>query len=186
MGVLSSSSSNSFQKTEEHYLFYSLTDVQRDVKNSFLSAIFEEYDFLKFCFFQNNLRHISFVKKSAIQTTNIPSFYKPFRQANHFIIPASIQTNNHNYKQKNLVNYQKIVQQFDSYFLGKSKNFELVYQLSGTPTFKKIWQTMSLIPYGQTETYGELAERIFGSKRYSRVVALACKRNSLGDCDSLS
>ena len=67
----------------------------------------------------------------------------------------------------------------DAYFLGKLSLFSLDFQLLGTSTFKKIWQTMSLIPCGQTETYGGLAERVFGSKRYSRVVALACKRNPL-------
>ena len=175
--------SNTSQQTKEHYFFYSLANVQKNFKkDSCLRATFEKYDFLKFAFSEACLLHISFVKKSVVQTIESDLFYKPFSEADHFVIPVSISAKKINNKQNFLSQYQKIIQQFDAYFLGSLRSFELDFQFSqlwGTPTFKKIWQTMFLIPSGQTETYGGLAKQVFGSNRYSRVVALACKRNPL-------
>ncbi len=54
--------------------------------------------------------------------------------------------------------------------------FRLPLEFGGTPFQRRIWQALSDIPPGQTETYARLAKRL-GSG--SRAVAGACKANPL-------
>ena len=50
--------------------------------------------------------------------------------------------------------------------------------LSGTVFQKKVWEKISLIPFGTTITYGELGQQI-GSKQLARAVGQACNANPL-------
>ena len=62
-------------------------------------------------------------------------------------------------------------------YLSKSViSFVLPLDLNGTPYQKKVWQAILEIPYGQTRTYGELAQQICSGPR---AVANACGENSL-------
>lgn len=49
--------------------------------------------------------------------------------------------------------------------------------LQGTPFQRRVWQALCTIPFGETATYGELAQHAFESKRYTRAVASAVARN---------
>jgi methylated-DNA-[protein]-cysteine S-methyltransferase len=50
--------------------------------------------------------------------------------------------------------------QLEEYFKGKRRIFELPLLLIGTDFQKKVWQALLEIPYGKTETYASLSERL--------------------------
>ena len=62
--------------------------------------------------------------------------------------------------------------QLGDYFAGKRKNFDLPVSPEGTDFQKNVWAHLKEIPYGQTRTYGELAE-MAGNKKASRAVGMA-------------
>lgn len=68
--------------------------------------------------------------------------------------------------------------QLDAYFAGTLTRFDLPLSAPGTPFQRRVWEELRRIPYGQTVSYGELAERI-GSPNASRAVGLANGRNPL-------
>ena len=50
--------------------------------------------------------------------------------------------------------------QLDEYFQGKRKIFDIPLLMVGTDFQKKVWQTLLEIPYGKTETYAALSDRL--------------------------
>ena len=50
--------------------------------------------------------------------------------------------------------------QLAEYFAGERRSFDLELDLDGTPFQKRVWEELLTIPYGETVTYGELAERV--------------------------
>lgn len=68
--------------------------------------------------------------------------------------------------------------QLDAYFAGRLKLFELPLAPAGTEFQMKVWNALCTIPYGETITYGQLAERI-GNANASRAVGMANSRNPL-------
>jgi methylated-DNA-[protein]-cysteine S-methyltransferase len=46
------------------------------------------------------------------------------------------------------------------YFQGKRKTFQQPLDLYGTPFQLSVWNALSNIPYGQTQTYSEIADQI--------------------------
>lgn len=72
----------------------------------------------------------------------------------------------------------KAEQQLKEYLLGKRKQFDLPFQLEGTEFQKKVWQELQRIPYGETKTYGEIAEAI-GSPKAARAVGMANHKNPI-------
>lgn len=66
--------------------------------------------------------------------------------------------------------------QLDRYFDGDLERFDLPLRPYGTPFRKRVWDAMIAIPYGKTETYGEMAGRL-GSA--SRAVGGACGANPI-------
>lgn len=66
--------------------------------------------------------------------------------------------------------------QLDAYFDGKLTDFDLPLNPDGTQRQIEIWTAMAKIPYGQTQTYGELAKDV-GS--VARAVGGACGANPL-------
>ena len=67
---------------------------------------------------------------------------------------------------------QHSVNQINDWFNGKITTFDLPVKPAGTPFQLSVWQLLSEIPYGQTHTYGELANKL-GIKNGSRAVGLA-------------
>jgi methylated-DNA-[protein]-cysteine S-methyltransferase len=47
--------------------------------------------------------------------------------------------------------------QLEQYFLGERSQFELPYDLIGTPFQSTVWQALTTIPYGETWSYKQLA-----------------------------
>lgn len=68
--------------------------------------------------------------------------------------------------------------QLDAYFAGRLKAFGLPLAPAGTEFQMKVWNALCTIPYGETITYGQLAERI-GNANASRAVGMANSRNPL-------
>ena len=54
---------------------------------------------------------------------------------------------------------KKAQQQLQEYCLGERQEFKLPLNPQGTAFQKKVWQALSEIPYGETATYKEIAER---------------------------
>ncbi|MEV7031481.1 methylated-DNA--[protein]-cysteine S-methyltransferase [Streptomyces sp. NPDC093272] len=69
-------------------------------------------------------------------------------------------------------------EQLDAYFAGELTEFTLELRLDGTPFQRSVWEQLCLIPYGQTRSYGELADAL-GSPQASRAVGLANGRNPI-------
>ena len=168
-----------------HHFFYSLSSYPAfaDFQNHFhnqsphqLQHSFFQYSFLQFTLVKDKIQKITFINQSSSDLEK--SFSKkhtPFNSTKHFsILQKEENDSSHDYDKI----YKEIVEQMDQYGLAK-KSLNLNYELNGTEILKKIWQEMALIPYGEVVSYSELAIKIFNNKHYSRVVAMACKRNPL-------
>ncbi|MFR0356193.1 methylated-DNA--[protein]-cysteine S-methyltransferase [Streptomyces sediminimaris] len=70
-------------------------------------------------------------------------------------------------------------EQLTAYFAGELKEFTLELRLRGTPFQRDVWNQLRRIPYGETRSYGELADAL-GKPSASRAVGLANGRNPIG------
>ncbi len=68
--------------------------------------------------------------------------------------------------------------QLKEYFSRERKEFDLQLEILGTDFQKKVWNKLQKIPYGETISYGELANRM-GNKNLMRAVAAANGANPL-------
>jgi len=71
------------------------------------------------------------------------------------------------------------IRQLAAYFAGELTAFDLPLHLDGTPFQRRVWDALRRIPYGETWTYGQLADRI-GQPTASRAVGLANGKNPVG------
>lgn len=71
-----------------------------------------------------------------------------------------------------------VVAQLEEYFAGTRTTFDLVLRPTGTVFQRRVWDALSRIPYGETRTYGEIAEAI-GQPGAARAVGLANGRNPI-------
>ncbi|HEX5458475.1 MAG TPA: methylated-DNA--[protein]-cysteine S-methyltransferase [Steroidobacteraceae bacterium] len=74
--------------------------------------------------------------------------------------------------------FRTAIAQLDEYFAGKRRRFDLPLAPRGTEFQRRVWRTLTEIPYGQTVSYGELARRI-AKPSASRAVGLANGANPL-------
>lgn len=65
-----------------------------------------------------------------------------------------------NHEEKEIPLFEKTKQWLDIYFSGKEPGFSLPLHFTGTDFQKEVWEILCSIPYGQTATYGEIANRI--------------------------
>lgn len=71
---------------------------------------------------------------------------------------------------------EKAKKEICEYMDGKRRSFDIPVSVEGTPFQKKIYDELLKVPYGQTISYGQLAERT-GSKGASRAVGQAMRKN---------
>jgi methylated-DNA-[protein]-cysteine S-methyltransferase len=71
------------------------------------------------------------------------------------------------------------VGQLEAYFAGELLEFDLDLDLVGTEFQQRVWNALLTIPYGQTRTYGQIAQQI-GSPTAFRAVGLANGHNPIG------
>lgn len=70
------------------------------------------------------------------------------------------------------------IAQLNEYFQGTRKIFDLPLNPSGTEFQRKVWGKVYEIPFGQTTTYGEIANAL-GDSKLSRAVGLANGANPI-------
>lgn len=71
-----------------------------------------------------------------------------------------------------------VVRQLREYFAGERKTFDVEVNPDGTDFQKQVWSALTAIPYGQTVSYRELAERI-GNLKAIRAVGRANGANPI-------
>ncbi|MFI6622783.1 methylated-DNA--[protein]-cysteine S-methyltransferase [Streptomyces sp. NPDC050528] len=69
--------------------------------------------------------------------------------------------------------------QLQAYFAGELKEFTIQLRLHGTPFQQTVWDQLRRIPYGETRSYGDLADAL-GNPGASRAVGLANGKNPIG------
>jgi methylated-DNA-[protein]-cysteine S-methyltransferase len=69
-------------------------------------------------------------------------------------------------------------QQLNEYFAGKRKHFDLPLKLNGTEFQLQVLDELQRIPYGETTSYGDIANRI-GRPKAVRAVGRANGRNPI-------
>jgi methylated-DNA-[protein]-cysteine S-methyltransferase len=74
--------------------------------------------------------------------------------------------------------FRAAADQLDAYFAGELTMFDLPVAPLGSEFQQRVWAGLQEIPYGATETYAQLAERI-GSPGAARAVGLANGRNPI-------
>ncbi|MEU4225859.1 methylated-DNA--[protein]-cysteine S-methyltransferase [Nonomuraea sp. NPDC026600] len=75
--------------------------------------------------------------------------------------------------------FTEVANQLQAYFDGRRTVFELPMVFAGTPFQQRVWSALRDIPYGETITYGQLADRI-GQPTAARAVGLANGKNPIG------
>ena len=66
--------------------------------------------------------------------------------------------------------------QLNAYFDGRRRDFDLPLAPAGTVFQRRVWHEMAKIPFGQTMTYGQLADK---SESVARAVGGACGANPI-------
>jgi methylated-DNA-[protein]-cysteine S-methyltransferase len=70
------------------------------------------------------------------------------------------------------------VEQLGAYFAGELSDFDVELDMRGTEFQRRVWQALLTIPYGETRSYGEIAEQV-GAPGAARAVGLANGRNPI-------
>lgn len=74
--------------------------------------------------------------------------------------------------------FAEAIRQLGEYFAGKRTVFDLPLAPKGDDFKQRVWALLREIPYGQTRSYGQLAEML-GDKNLSRAVGAANGKNPL-------
>ena len=75
--------------------------------------------------------------------------------------------------------FADVAEQLEAYFAGALTVFDVEVSLIGTEFQRRVWAALQTIPYGETRSYGQIAEQI-GAPGASRAVGLANGRNPIG------
>jgi methylated-DNA-[protein]-cysteine S-methyltransferase len=76
------------------------------------------------------------------------------------------------------VPFTEVIRQLEEYFAARRTEFDVPVTLAGSPFQRAVWTALRDIPYGETASYGQLAERI-GRPTAARAVGLANGRNPI-------
>jgi len=74
--------------------------------------------------------------------------------------------------------FREATTQLTGYFAAQLRVFDLPLAPKGTPFQQLVWEELLKIPYGETISYGDLAQRI-GNPKASRAVGLANGSNPI-------
>jgi methylated-DNA-[protein]-cysteine S-methyltransferase len=74
--------------------------------------------------------------------------------------------------------FNDAVDQLAAYFAGELTDFDIELDLRGTEFQQRVWKALLTIPYGETRSYGEIAEQI-GAPGAARAVGLANGHNPI-------
>ena len=82
-------------------------------------------------------------------------------------------TLNAEHEEKKLPAFAEAIRWLDIYFSGIAPDFIPKLHMRTTPFRKMVWQILLSIPYGQTITYGQIADRLAGQMKSGRLSAQA-------------
>lgn len=68
--------------------------------------------------------------------------------------------------------------QLGEYFAGARRSFDVPLSFAGTDFQKRVWSALLAIPFGETRSYGEIADQL-GNPGASRAVGAANGRNPI-------
>lgn len=74
--------------------------------------------------------------------------------------------------------FTQVIRQLEAYFRGELKEFDLPLEMDGTDFQLRVWNALRAIPYGETISYAQLAEKI-GNPKAVRAVGLANGSNPI-------
>lgn len=77
------------------------------------------------------------------------------------------------HEQEELPVFEESVRWLDTYFSGEKPDFTPSLYFYATPFRKAVWEILLSIPYGQTMTYGEIADKIAKQKGLDKMSAQA-------------
>jgi methylated-DNA-[protein]-cysteine S-methyltransferase len=72
----------------------------------------------------------------------------------------------------------QVEQELHDYFTGKRQSFSVALNFTGTEFQKKVWQALLAIPFGETRSYGAIAQQI-GHPKAVRAVGAANGKNPI-------
>ncbi|MER5498898.1 MULTISPECIES: methylated-DNA--[protein]-cysteine S-methyltransferase [unclassified Streptomyces] len=76
--------------------------------------------------------------------------------------------------------FADVAAQLREYFEGRLTRFDIVYaDGAGTDFQRRVWAALDTVPYGETVSYGQIAERVGASGAGVRAVGTAIGRNPL-------
>ena len=73
---------------------------------------------------------------------------------------------------------REAAQQLDEYFRGERRAFDLELRPAGTEFEKRVWAEVVKIPFGETASYGEIADKL-GGETVARAVGSANAANPI-------
>jgi methylated-DNA-[protein]-cysteine S-methyltransferase len=73
---------------------------------------------------------------------------------------------------------RETLRQLHEYFAGSRRTFDLPLEFRGTEFQRRAWSALLTIPYGETRTYGQMAEQI-GNPTAVRAIGAANGRNPI-------
>src|SRR5258708_1385756 len=79
---------------------------------------------------------------------------------------------------QNRAAFGEVIRQLQAYFRGELKKFDLTLAMEGTDFQLRVWNALPAIPYGETISYAQLADRI-GNPKAVRAVGLANGSNPI-------
>ncbi len=85
---------------------------------------------------------------------------------------------NAEYEEKSSDIIIRTITQLEEYFAKKRKEFDLPLLFVGTGFQKEVWDTLLMVPFGKTETYGGLSKRM-NNPNAVRAVAAANGANAI-------
>ncbi len=74
--------------------------------------------------------------------------------------------------------FKDATEQLNAYFAGELTEFDLEFDLRGSEFQRRVWRALQTIPYGETRSYGKIAEQI-GAPGSARAVGLANGHNPI-------
>ena len=73
---------------------------------------------------------------------------------------------------------KRLKEELGEYFAGRRQTFDLPLAPEGTPFQQKVWEALREIPYGETRSYGQIAEAV-GNPKAARAVGMANNKNRI-------
>ena len=73
---------------------------------------------------------------------------------------------------------KRCYEEIEEYLSGTRQVFDIKYRVPGSGFYKRVWEELVKIPYGETRTYSEIA-KCLGNEKAARAVGMACNKNEI-------